>query len=58
MFEEPTVLCGKCGSVLVRTIPWQLQPTTATNPYYCLKCKEYASVVNFIYGDKIKYENK
>lgn len=47
--EPISALCGKCGRVLVETIPSYYATTTACQKYFCPHCNDYPLSITYIY---------
>ena len=47
--EHISALCGKCGGVLVETMPSYFYTTTAYKKHFCPHCKDYPVSITYIY---------
>jgi len=43
-----STLCGKCGRVLVKTLPSNFT-TSSVQKYFCTHCNEYPISITYIY---------
>jgi len=43
-----STLCGKCGRVLVKTLPNDFM-TSSKQEYFCIYCNEYPISITYIY---------